>query len=55
MINYYTMWAHQIKTPISAFSMIVQSMDSSLEKTMMKQELFKIFLKQFLLFVHRNF
>ena len=42
MINYYTMWAHQIKTPISAFSMIVQSMDSSLEKTMMKQELFKI-------------
>lgn len=41
-VNYYTMWAHQIKTPISAFSMIVQSMDSSSEKNMMKQELFKI-------------
>ncbi|ATD54326.1 sensor histidine kinase [Clostridium chauvoei] len=41
-VNYYTMWAHQIKTPISAFSMIVQSMDSSVEKNMMKQELFKI-------------
>lgn len=41
-VNYYTMWAHQIKTPISAFSMIVQSMDSSLEKNMLKQELFKI-------------
>ena len=41
-VNYYTMWAHQIKTPISAFSMIVQSMDLSVEKNMMKQELFKI-------------
>lgn len=41
-VNYYTMWAHQVKTPISAFSMIVQSLDSSLEKNMMKQELFKI-------------
>lgn len=42
IVNYYTMWVHQIKTPISAFSMIVQSMDASPENTMMKQELFKI-------------
>ncbi|WP_195467630.1 ATP-binding protein [Clostridium sp. D43t1_170807_H7] len=42
IVNYYTMWVHQIKTPISAFFMIVQSMDASPEKAMMKQELFKI-------------
>lgn len=42
MIDYYTMWAHQIKTPISAFRMIVQSMESGQEKMLMEQELFKI-------------
>ncbi|WP_392486155.1 ATP-binding protein [Haloimpatiens sp. FM7315] len=42
MIDYYTMWAHQIKTPIAAFSMIVQSMEGSNEKKLMEQELFKI-------------
>lgn len=42
MIDYYTMWVHQIKTPIAAFSMLVQSMEPSLEKRLMEQELFKI-------------
>jgi signal transduction histidine kinase len=42
MVDYYTMWVHQIKTPIAAFSMIVQSMESGQEKRLMEQELFKI-------------
>lgn len=42
MEEYYTMWVHQIKTPISAFSMIIQSMKPSEEKKLMEQELFKI-------------
>lgn len=42
MVDYYTMWVHQIKTPIAAFSMIVQSMESGEEKRLMEQELFKI-------------
>ncbi|ACD24759.1 HAMP domain-containing histidine kinase [Clostridium botulinum] len=42
MIDYYTMWVHQIKTPISALYMILQSMDSSEYKKIMNQELFKI-------------
>jgi signal transduction histidine kinase len=42
MVDYYTMWAHQIKTPIAAFSMIVQSMEACTEKRLMEQELFKI-------------
>ncbi|MBU3178321.1 sensor histidine kinase [Clostridium estertheticum] len=42
MVDYYTMWAHQIKTPIAAFSMIIQSMQAGIEKKLMEQELFKI-------------
>ncbi|MBU3074775.1 sensor histidine kinase [Clostridium estertheticum] len=42
MVDYYTMWAHQIKTPIAAFSMIIQSMQVGIEKKLMEQELFKI-------------
>ncbi|MCB2342619.1 sensor histidine kinase [Clostridium estertheticum] len=42
MVDYYTMWAHQIKTPIAAFSMIIQSMQAGTEKKLMEQELFKI-------------
>lgn len=42
MVDYYTMWAHQIKTPIAAFSMIIQSMEAGIEKKLMEQELFKI-------------
>lgn len=42
MIDYYTMWVHPIKTPISAFYMIIQSMELGEEKRLMEQELFKI-------------
>ncbi|HHX68367.1 MAG: HAMP domain-containing sensor histidine kinase [Miniphocaeibacter sp.] len=37
----YSIWIHQAKTPISALSLIIDSMDSEL-KDDMKQELFKI-------------
>lgn len=42
MVDYYTMWVHQIKTPIAALSMMIQSMDSGEEKWIMEQEVFKI-------------
>ena len=42
MIEYYTMWVHQIKTPIAALHMILQSMELGKEKRAISQELFKI-------------
>lgn len=42
MIDYYSMWVHQIKTPIAASSLVIQSMESSIEKTMLKGEIAKI-------------
>lgn len=42
MIEYYTMWVHQIKTPIAALHMILQSMELGKEKGDISQELFKI-------------
>ena len=41
MIDYYTMWVHQIKTPIAALNLLIQNSDSS-DKNDMKMELFKI-------------
>nr|WP_315020316.1 sensor histidine kinase [uncultured Aminipila sp.] len=41
MIDYYTLWAHQIKTPITAMSLILQSEENT-ATAQMKQELFKI-------------
>ncbi len=41
MIDYYTLWAHQIKTPITALSLILQTKEDS-TADQMKQELFKI-------------
>jgi signal transduction histidine kinase len=41
MVDYYTLWAHQIKTPISAMSLLVES-EPSERNLMMKSELFKI-------------
>lgn len=41
MIDYYTLWAHQIKTPITALSLILQSEEGA-TSSQMKQELFKI-------------
>lgn len=41
MIDYYTMWAHQIKTPIAAMNLLLKSHDSG-ENTALLAELFKI-------------
>ncbi len=41
MMDYYTMWAHQIKTPLSALKLIVQAADN-LEHKDMLSEIFKI-------------
>lgn len=41
MTDYYTMWVHQIKTPIAALDLLIQSSDSE-EKADMKLELMKI-------------
>lgn len=40
--DYYTLWIHQIKTPIAALHLLLQSDDSKKNVTLMKQELFKI-------------
>lgn len=47
MIDYYSLWVHQIKTPISAMRVLLQSReenetDSSAEARTLKMELFKI-------------
>lgn len=42
MIDYYTMWAHQIKTPIAAMGLILQGQEPSQERDAMQLELFKI-------------
>lgn len=41
MVDYYTAWVHQIKTPISAMRLILQSEDSSMSRELNK-ELFRI-------------
>lgn len=41
MTDYYTLWAHQIKTPISAASLLLQSEEKA-EKEELLTELFKI-------------
>lgn len=41
MIDYYTLWAHQIKTPIAAMRLLLQSQESE-ENTELSMELFKI-------------
>lgn len=41
MIDYYTLWVHQIKTPISAMNLLLQT-DDSKNTTAMSMELFKI-------------
>jgi len=43
MIDYYTLWAHQIKTPISAMGLLLQTEEGDRERTSAyRQELFKI-------------
>lgn len=41
MIDYYTLWAHQIKTPIAAMGLLLQSTESA-ENFELSTELFKI-------------
>lgn len=41
MIDYYTLWAHQIKTPIAAMCLLLQSSDSE-QNLELSSELFKI-------------
>lgn len=41
LINYYTLWAHQIKTPISAMRLLLQSEEFP-QKRELEMELFKI-------------
>ena len=41
MIDYYTLWAHQIKTPIAAMKLILQSEESKVNEDLLDQ-LFKI-------------
>lgn len=41
MLDYYTLWAHQIKTPISAMRLLLQT-DDILDKDMISNELFNI-------------
>ena len=41
MIDYYTMWVHQIKTPISAMKLLIQTSDSEISSDL-SSELFKI-------------
>ncbi len=41
MMDYYTMWAHQIKTPIAAMRLVLQSEETSVSEELQEQ-LFKI-------------
>ena len=41
MIDYYTMWVHQIKTPISAMKLLIQTSESEISGDL-SSELFKI-------------
>ncbi len=41
MVDYYTLWAHQIKTPIAAMRLLLQSEDSE-QNSELSSELFKI-------------
>lgn len=42
MMEYYTMWVHQIKTPIAAMRLLLQSEEKSPYKDEMQMELFKV-------------
>lgn len=40
--DYYTVWIHQIKTPIAALHLLLQTDESKKNTILMKQELFKV-------------
>nr|WP_067194751.1 sensor histidine kinase [Streptococcus sp. DD10] len=41
LLDYYTLWGHQIKTPIAAMTLLLQDLDGETKK-LLEQELFKI-------------
>ena len=41
-MDYYTLWVHQIKTPIAASQLLVQDVETPTLKQQLEQELFKI-------------
>ncbi|OYO59418.1 hypothetical protein CG709_18795 [Lachnotalea glycerini] len=41
-LEYYTLWIHQIKTPISAIHLVLQNMEDIPQKAVISQELFKL-------------
>ena len=42
LMDYYTLWVHQIKTPIAASQLLVKNIEDSDLRKQMEQELFKI-------------
>lgn len=42
LMDYYTLWAHQIKTPIAASSLLVGEIEDKKVKNQLEQKLFKI-------------
>lgn len=40
--DYYTLWTHQIKTPIAAMKMVIDQMEEGEERSCLRRELFKI-------------
>ena len=42
LMDYYTLWVHQIKTPIAASQLLVQDVTDRNIKSLLEQEIFKI-------------
>lgn len=42
LLDYYTLWGHQIKTPIAASKLLVEDLQEQTLKNQLEQELFKI-------------
>jgi len=42
MLDYYTMWVHQIKTPISALSLIIQNMEDQETASRLRSQLIHV-------------
>ena len=42
MLDYYTMWVHQIKTPISALSLIIQNMEDTETGSRLRSQLIQV-------------
>ena len=42
LLDYYTLWVHQVKTPIAASSLLIGDLKDKEAKSQLEQELFKI-------------